>query len=265
MASAPEPLMATLLSFLLVLARVGAALTFVPLPGIRQGPAVARVLLTLGVTLALYPAWPSPRTSRPDAGLLAAWLLAEAAFGCTVGLAVAFLNEAFLVAAQIFGLQAGYSYAATIDPTTEADSNVLLVFAQFMAGLLFFALGLHLEILRVFARSLEAYPPGSFVLTRAGAEIILGLGASMFATGLRLALPLVALLVLVDTALALLGRVHAHLQLLTLAFPLKMLGALAMLAMIAGLYLRLYRVSAEQSFLALFKVLGGHGGQIAAH
>lgn len=260
MVFAPEPLTGTLVSFLLVLARVGAALAFVPVPGFKQGPAAARLLLALGLTLALYPAWPSPPSSRPDAVLLAGWLLAEAGFGITVGLAVAFLNEAFLVAAQIFGLQAGYSYAATIDPATEADSNVLLVFAQFMAGLLFFALGLHLEILRVFARSLEIHPPGSFAVTRAGAETMLGLGAAMFATGLRLALPVVALLVLVDTALALLGRIHAHLQLLALAFPLKMLGALAMLATIAALYLKLYRAAAEQSFGALFRLLGTHGG-----
>jgi len=260
MGAAPEPGIAALLSFLLVLARVGAALAFVPLPGFRQGPATARLLLTLAATLALYPAWPSPPTSRPDAGLLTAWLLGEAAFGVTVGLAVAFLNEALLVAAQIFGLQAGYSYAATIDPATEADSNVLLIFAQFMAGLLFFSLGLHLEVLKVFARSLQTHPPGSFALAPARAEAIVGLGAGMFSTGLKLALPVVALLVLVDTALALLGRIHAHLQLLMLAFPAKMLAALAMLAAIAGLYLKLYRAAAEQAFGALFRVLGSNAG-----
>lgn len=249
-----------LFGFLLVLARVGGALVFVPLPGIRQGPAPARLVLVLAAAIALYPVWPAPPEARPDAALLAGWLLAEAAFGITVGLAVAFLNEAFLLAAQIFGLQAGYSYAATIDPATNADSNVLLVFAQFMAGLLFFALGLHLEVLRIFARSLEVHPPGSYAVTAAGAQAILGLGAGMFAMGLRLALPVVALLVLADIALALLGRINAHLQLLMLAFPVKMLAALAMLAAISGLYLKVYRGAAERTFLVVMKALGGHGG-----
>ena len=47
---------------------------------------------------------------------------------------------------------------------------------------------------------------------------------------MRLALPVVALLMLVDLALALLGRLNAQLQLLTLAFPAKMLAALLLLA-----------------------------------
>ena len=43
---------------------------------------------------------------------------------------------------------------------------------------------------------------------------------------LRLALPVVALLLMVDVALALLGRLNQQLQLLALAFPAKMLTAL---------------------------------------
>ena len=64
----------------------------------------------------------------------------------------------------MLGLQAGYAYASTIDPNTEADSGILLVFAQLMAGLLFFALGLDREVLRLFAQSLDKIPPGAYVL-----------------------------------------------------------------------------------------------------
>jgi len=248
------------LSFLLVLARVGGALVFVPLPGIRQGPHVARAVLAVSLAVALYPAWPEPPEQAPDAARLAAWLLGEAAFGLTAGLAVAFLNESFALAAQIFGLPAGYSYAATIDPATEADSAVLLVMAQFLASLLFFALGLHLEVVRVFAHSFDRWPPGSFPPGAARAEGVIALGASMFSLAMRLALPVVGLLLLADVALALLGRIHSHLQLLMLAFPVKMLGALAMLAAALGLYLKVYREAAGRTVVWLWEVTGGRGG-----
>lgn len=255
----PQVSLADVSAFLLVLARVGGALVFVPLPGMRHGPPAARVLLATGAAAALYPFWPASSAGvRPVQ--LAGWLAAEAAFGLTVGLAVAMLNEAFLLAAQIFGLPAGYSYAATIDPATEADSNVLLVFVQFLAGLLFFALGLHLAVLRIFAQSLEWYPPGSYLVAPAGVEAILRLGAAMFSLGLRLALPVVALLILADITLALLGRLHGHLQLLMLTFPIKMLGALALLAALMGVYLKVYRGAAETGLRALLKALGDHGG-----
>jgi flagellar biosynthesis protein FliR len=51
------------------------------------------------------------------------------------------------------------------------------------------------------------------------AEALIRLGASLFAVGVRLALPVVALLVMVDVALALMGRLNQQLQLLSLAFP----------------------------------------------
>jgi flagellar biosynthetic protein FliR len=79
------------------------------------------------------------------------------------------------------------------------------------------------------------------VLTRPAAEQVLRLGSDMFSTGLRLALPVTALLILVDVALALVGRINAHLQLLTLAFPVKMLLALLMLAWVMALFPAVFR------------------------
>ena len=162
------------------------------------------------------------------------------------GVAVAVLNEAFLMAGQIIGLQAGYAYASTVDPATQADSGILVVFAQLIAGLLFFALGLDREVIRAFARSLDAFPAGSFVMTPASAEKILRLGAGIFSVGLRLAMPVLALLLLVDVAMALLGRLNQQIQLLILAFPVKMMATIALLAMMAVLFPRVYRGYAEQ-------------------
>jgi len=69
-------------------------------------------------------------------------------------------------------------------------------------------------------------PAGSFVLSRAMGERLLATGAGMFSTGVRLAMPVIAVLAMVDISLALLGRVNAQLQLLTIAFPIKMMLAL---------------------------------------
>ena len=127
----------------------------------RTRPQPARVALALGFTLALFPRWPAIDAAAGDAGTparLGRWRRRRS--GIAIGVAVAFVLEAFALAAQILGLQAGYAYASTIDPNTQADSGVLLVFAQLMAGLLFFALGLDREVLRLFARSLETHSAG---------------------------------------------------------------------------------------------------------
>jgi len=221
----------TLLGFLLTLTRVSGVFVFVPLPGLRTGFEMARVVLSFVLTISLFPYWPQPKVEN-SIGPLVLWIISEAALGIGIGLAVAFVTEAFSVAAQVMGLQAGFAYASTVDPATQADSSVLAIFAQLATGLMFFATGLDREVLRIFALSLTAVPAGSFVMTRGVAEHLLSLAGVMFSVGLRLALPVVAVLVMVDISLALLGRINAQLQLLSIAFPVKMLLALTVLSWI---------------------------------
>jgi flagellar biosynthetic protein FliR len=230
----------TVLGFFLTLIRVSGVCVFVPVPGLKSAVDPARIVLSLAVTLALFPAWPHP-ASDVSAGMFALWILSEAAFGIGIGLAVSFAIEAFMVGAQIIGLQAGYSFSSTIDPFTQADSTALVLFTQTIAAALFFATGLDREVIRIFAGSLHAYPPGTFTLTRAAAQLVVLAGSTMFSTGFRLALPVMAIMVMVDIALALLGRVNAQLHLVSIAFPIKMLVGLGLLIWLVTLWPALLR------------------------
>src|ERR1700730_3077221 len=89
-----------LLGFLLTLVRMGGVLVFVPMPGITSMVHPARVILTFGVTIALFPQWPRV-TANPSVGLFTMWIIEEAALGIGIGLLVAFAIEAFNVGAQI--------------------------------------------------------------------------------------------------------------------------------------------------------------------
>jgi flagellar biosynthesis protein FliR len=245
----------TVYGFLLVLARISGALVFVPLPGMKGVADPARAAFAVGFTVALMPLWPA--VSPPfGAARLAGWSIAEAAVGISIGVAVAIAMEAFTMGAQILGLQAGYAFASTIDPNTQADSGVLLVFAQLVSGMLFFALGLDREVLRLFAESLVKAPPGVYRFGPAAGIAMIRLGSSMFSIGVRLALPVVALLVMVDVALALLGRINSQLQLLSLAFPAKMLTGLMVLSWLAVLFPRLMGQSAALAWATARRVLG---------
>ncbi len=244
----------TLFGFLLVLARVSGVFALVPLPGLQSGPPQARIVLSVWTTLALFSRWPRGPAAPPDAFAMLVWLLPELAVGVTIGLAVAFLLEVFLLAAQILSLNAGFSFAQTIDPTTQAESGVLLVFGQLAGGMVFLCLGLDRDVIRTLAYSLDAHPAGAWI-TGPAAEALLRLGGDMLALAVRLALPVIALLVLVDIALGLLGRLNAQLQLLTLAFPIKMTAALVLLGGIAALLPRLLLAYGGVVFGTLRQVL----------
>jgi flagellar biosynthetic protein FliR len=246
----------TLFSFLLVLARVTGALVFIPLPGISSVLAPIRVAFSLGFTLALAPRWPALSNGLPSTGILAAWITAEAALGIAIGVCVSIVVESFTLAAQIFGMPAGFGYASTIDPSTQADSGILVVFAQLVGGMFFFALGLDREVLRLFAQSLDRVPAGSYIFSAASAGPVIQLVTSLFSTAWRLAMPVVALLVMVDIALALAGRLNSQLQLLSLSFPAKMLVALLVLAWIAPVFPRVMGEISGHVWAAARKMLG---------
>lgn len=239
-----------LYSFLLVVGRVGGVFIFVPLPNTRNAPDPIRIVLTLAVTLALYPVWP---TVAPDIGPLelCGLLLIEGAFGVCMGLFVSFLSEAGVLFGQICGLQAGFSFASTIDPESQADSPVLSAIAQSVSSLLFVTLGLHRYLIRVFAESLQRVPPGKLVIDRAWGQIVLEAAGSLFSVGLRLALPIVGLMLMVDLTLALLSRINSQLQLITMAMPLKILAALATICVLLMIFPSVYSGYADQLFRAM--------------
>jgi flagellar biosynthetic protein FliR len=238
---------ATVYSFLLVLARIGGTFIFVPIPGVRNVMAPVRVVLIMAITLSLYPLWPEV-TGDPSLVQYAGWMMGEAVFGMGIGLLVALLSEAMILFGQISGMQAGYSFASTVDPNTQADSTVLIVIADTVGSLLFFSTGLHHQVIRIFAHSLESHPPGALLMGAQWSGPIIHAMASVFTTGLRLALPVIALLMMVDLTLAMLGRINSQLQLLNLAFPIKMMSVLAMLAILLPVMPRLYQGMARQLF-----------------
>ncbi len=245
-----------LFSFLLALARVSGVVVFLPLPGLRNTPDTTRVVLALSLTLCLYSSWPAAPAVAPGLVTLTLWMIAEASFGVMLGLLVSVLVESFQLGAQILGLQAGFSYASTVDPGSQADSTVLQVFAQLLASSLFFALGLHREVIALLATSFRTIPPGTFAPNLNMAQAVIGFVATLFSTGLRVAFPVLALLLLVDIALALLGRMQAQLQLLTVAFPAKMLAALGFFALTLWVMPTVAESAFRKSMEAATRILG---------
>jgi flagellar biosynthetic protein FliR len=130
---------------------------------------------------------------------------------------------------------------------------VLLVAGQLMAGLLFFATGFDREIVRALAMSLHQVP---HMPQAADGWPLARIGAAVFTTGFRLAAPIVAVLLMLEVALALASRVNAHLQMLSMAFPIKMLAGLAALALTVPRAASLFAADQKQAFAALLRLLG---------
>jgi flagellar biosynthetic protein FliR len=208
--------------FLLAFTRVAGMFLPLGLPGVQQTPPVARIVLAALMTLLLWPQWSAGGSPANPIGAFAG----ELGVGTLVGLAATVVVEALTMALHWVGLQSGYQYASTVDPSSQADSPVLPVLGQLAGFLLFLVLGGDHLLIRALARSFHLWPPGYVPNGWISAALLKQFAGSLFDTALRFALPLVALLVLVDLTMGVVTRAHSQLQLLTIAFPAKMLLAL---------------------------------------
>jgi flagellar biosynthetic protein FliR len=174
---------------------------------------------------------------------------------------IGIILEVFQSAAQLISLQAGFAYASTIDPTSGADSPVLVTTAQLTAAILFFCSGTEGVFLRALA---ERY---RLVDARCG-KVPIGAGAAIqhfasliFVSGLRLAAPVMMLLLLADLLLAVFGRLQPALQLTSLTFPVKLAASMLLLSPIVRLYPRFFSDLFAQGFgLMEHLFVGGQAG-----
>lgn len=246
---------ATILAFMLTLSRVAAVFTFVPFPSPREGFDAPRIVVSLAITMSLVGQWPKIPASEMFLAQIVMMLFQEVLLGSAIGLVVTLVSETFLLAFQIPALQAGYTYASTVDPTTSADSSVLMVISQMACGLMFFSLGLHRELIHAMVVSLQGQPPGQVIIGELALGGIMNMFAVMFNTALRLALPVTALLLMVDLSLALMSRLNSQLQLITVMFPVKMLMTLIMFSWLVVAMPSLYQSQVNHMLTALKRLV----------
>ncbi|MBI2689762.1 MAG: flagellar biosynthetic protein FliR [Acidobacteria bacterium] len=249
----PLPLV---LQFGLVLCRTTGLLTFLPIPGLRMGFDVHRLVLGILFAVLLLP-WSGNATAIPSVGEIAKTALSEAALGTGLGLCVALIQEGIQLGAHMIGLQAGFSYASTIDPTSNADSAIIQVLLSLGSAMLFLAMGFDTVLFRFLLAGVQTVAPGHWTLTPQHASAVMALFPQLFSDAIRCAIPVVAILFVIDTALALLSRIQPQLQLLSLSFPLKMLASMVLLAVGTPMLPAVVERAAVRSLAAMQMLMGG--------
>ena len=79
--------------------------------------------------------------------------------------------------------------------------------------------------------------------------------STIFVTGVRLVLPLLALLLMVEISLALLTRLNSQLHLMQLSFPIKMLLSLTLLGWLMLIFPQVFAQSASRAMQLIYSFL----------
>jgi flagellar biosynthetic protein FliR len=156
-------------------------------------------------------------------------LLGELAIGLVYGLALSLLNEMMLFAGQIAGVQFSFSLVNLLDPSSNIQTPLLGELFQLMGTLVVIAAGLDRILLASMVRSFRVVPLGAYTLAPTASLAIVRAAAGIFLAAVELAAPILAATMLVEVAVALLGKLSPQLPVMNLTVPLKTLTGFLLL------------------------------------
>lgn len=207
------------LQYVLVAARVTSAMLVMPVFGLRLAPALGRLGLGLLTALVITPVLP-PAVGLPASDRLLLLIGWEVLVGLAAGFAVALVFACAQVAAGLLDVQIGFSLATAYDPTFTSQETVIERYLVAFATLIFLQIDGHHWALVGLQQLLVRVPIGEPSAIH-GLDALIGLSSAIFAMALRLALPVLASLLLVDLAMGVVGRTMPQLNLLALSLPIK--------------------------------------------
>jgi flagellar biosynthetic protein FliR len=247
---------ADMLAILLGATRTGAFLALSPPFNSRLIPVPVKALLSVGLTLPLFPylrgTIPSLQTS--DIVFCAAL---QVFIGAGLGFIVLMLFSALQAAGDMLDLFGGFTLATAYDPLSFNQSSVFGRFYNLVAVTILFGTQGHLLILRGFLQTFRTLPLNLTFGLATFSRLLLRGFAELFLSALQIAGPLVAVLFLTDVAFGLLNRVAPALNAFQLGFPAKIL----MLMMLAGLVITtlpdVVQSLVDKAITAVVRISGG--------
>jgi flagellar biosynthetic protein FliR len=215
------------LRFALLLVRPGMVVMLAPGLGGRQIPTMAKIALTVMAAVALMPTVQLPQTVATDLVLV---ILREAA----VGLSLAFVLQVLIAGAEFAGhlssYQIGFSYGATIDPISGVRSTMLVSLYGMLATLVFLGVNGHHALLRALAASYDGVPIGVVQVNASLVGAVRDMLAMVFTVGLRLAAPVLIVLLIVELAIGLISRAAPSLSFMVIGYPIRIVVGLFLVA-----------------------------------
>ena len=216
-----------LVRFGLLIVRPGMLIVAAPLFGATFVPAPVRIGLGVLLGVLVAPLVTQPTVTEPAAILVA--VMSEVIIGVALGMGVRLLIAAAELAGHLVGFQMGLSYAALIDPQSGVRNNMVAALYANLAMVIFLAIDGHHSLLRALAASYETVPIGAAHASGALGPLVAQMLGLVFVTGVRLAAPVVTVLLLVELALGLISRAAPSLNLMVVGAPVRLLAGLAAL------------------------------------
>ncbi len=222
---------AEIFALFLVFVRLGATLMIIPGFGEIYIPTNIKLVIALGITLAMAPALIHLLPALPPTPLeLFLLVTGEIVIGLVMGAVGRFTVTALHVSGTVIAFQSSLAFALMMDPSQGIQGALIASLFSLIGIVLIFATDLHLVMLRAIYGSYELFPPGQVPLTGDMATMATDLIANSFKLGIQMAAPFIVYGIVLYTGVGLLARLMPMLPFFFVLMPLQIYAAFTVLA-----------------------------------
>jgi flagellar biosynthesis protein FliR len=240
-------------ALMLVVARVGAAMAFLPGLGEPAIPAPVRAGLALSIALLLLP---DIKPLTPDLGetglAVGAAVAAEVVTGSWFGWITRLWMQTLSGAGQFMAYLFGLSSVLQPDPELGPQTTALARLFGIGAPLLVLVSGLYSFPIRGLDSFYRIVPPGSLAPSGPIAERSVQVTAQVFALSLQLASPFIVASIVWHVAIGLMSRLVPRMQLYFISLPGQILGGTLLLAVTLSALLMAWMASLQAGLSSIF-------------
>ncbi len=215
--------------FLCILVRIS---TFIyTAPFFNQKGVPQRVKIGLSIALAFVLFQILPYQKLVYLGVIGFGLLVakEALAGLIMGFFANVCSQILAFAGHMIDMEIGFSMVQEYDPVNSTQVTITANFYQYAVMLMMFITNMHHFIIKALVDSFQVIPVGDVVINVSIYQAFLEFVIDYFIIGFRIALPIFAALLIVNTILAILAKVAPQMNMFVIGMQLKVLIGLLVL------------------------------------
>lgn len=194
-----------------------------PLFSMQGVPVRVRLVIAVALTWVVMPLLPPlpPVEMFSYPGLVVA--MQQVLIGLISGFIVQMVFGVVVFAGQGIAYSMGLGFASLVDPQSGQQIPVLSQFYVIVSTLVFFALDGHLMLIRMLFDSFNTVPIAVNGLAQAEIWSVIAWSSRLFASGLLLALPVMASLLMVNVSFGVAARAAPQLHIFSVGFPVTLI------------------------------------------
>lgn len=206
------------------LGRVAGLVMTAPVFAATAVPVRVKAALVVLLTIVLLPLAPREGAVQPLSLAGFGVMAVQVGIGAMIGFALRLVFEAVSFGGELVATSMGLNYASVVDPQHGNVTPVVGQLYTLLAMLLFLVMDGHLALIRLVADSFSALPASLGTLDPSIFRSFAGVAADVFAGALRVALPAMTAMLVVNLAFGFTSRAAPALNLFAVGFPVTLVA-----------------------------------------